>query len=479
MSTDQISTEGQFVTFYSYKGGVGRTMALANVAWAAALDGKKVVIIDFDLEAPGISSIIPFQDSMKQFHHDCNQSIKNGGLFELILYFQKHQLVPAIPEFFSCNAIKHEKFKGDGIISIIPAGKEDKKYREKLQSFNWNKFYLEQDGKEFIFRLRDTIMYQYDQPDLVLIDSRTGLTDIGSICTVLLPDTLVVLTGMNYQNLAGSQMIIESTKKHSEYRKKENYLKPIKIITVASHIPYDQEMDKTNERLKEGKNILGKDFDIILHYVPILSLEERLLVEYQENDIQNAGVLVKSYKNLYKIIISQPILPDSKNGKQMSFNQNTWKEKAVTRLKKSKDLIKKSGTPIYATVAGITLLPLVQTAMSSSGYFSALQVLLNLLSGVGSNQVAAELENLRNSNQTISEPDIIQWIEKTVSHHPQLRNELDEIMLKLDAIPNVQKYLSSEDKKWFITALEKQLREMGNYKRYEQIIIQGDKAHLK
>jgi MinD-like ATPase involved in chromosome partitioning or flagellar assembly len=301
-----MTPNGLFVTFYSYKGGVGRTLALANVAWAAAVDGKKVVIIDFDLEAPGISSILPFQNTMKQFYVDCNQSIKKGGLFELILYYQRHQVVPAIPKFFSCNMIQHEKFKGEGSIHIIPAGKEDKKYREKLQSFNWKDFYENEkiNGRKFILTLKDTIMHQFDKPDLVLIDSRTGLTDIGGICTILLPDIVVVLTGMNYQNLTGSKIIIDSIKKHSENRNKDDFFKPIRIITVASHVPYDQEMDKTNERLKEGKKILKQDFDVKLHYVPILSLEERLLVENLENDMDDAGVLAIGYQKLYRMVYS-------------------------------------------------------------------------------------------------------------------------------------------------------------------------------
>ena len=42
------------VTFYSYKGGVGRTMALANVAVLLSQWGKKVLMVDWDLEAPGL-----------------------------------------------------------------------------------------------------------------------------------------------------------------------------------------------------------------------------------------------------------------------------------------------------------------------------------------------------------------------------------------------------------------------------------------
>jgi hypothetical protein len=51
-----ISTDknGRIVTFYSFKGGVGRTMALANVAFLSAWSGKRVLIMDWDLEAPGL-----------------------------------------------------------------------------------------------------------------------------------------------------------------------------------------------------------------------------------------------------------------------------------------------------------------------------------------------------------------------------------------------------------------------------------------
>jgi MinD-like ATPase involved in chromosome partitioning or flagellar assembly len=42
------------VTFYSFKGGVGRTMALANIAVILVQRGIKVLAIDWDLEAPGL-----------------------------------------------------------------------------------------------------------------------------------------------------------------------------------------------------------------------------------------------------------------------------------------------------------------------------------------------------------------------------------------------------------------------------------------
>ena len=48
------SVGGRVITFYSYKGGTGRSMALAHVAWILASSGKKVLAIDWDLEAPGL-----------------------------------------------------------------------------------------------------------------------------------------------------------------------------------------------------------------------------------------------------------------------------------------------------------------------------------------------------------------------------------------------------------------------------------------
>src|SRR5579863_9554126 len=48
------SSQGQVITFYSYKGGTGRTMALANVAWLLASSGKRVLAVDWDLESPGL-----------------------------------------------------------------------------------------------------------------------------------------------------------------------------------------------------------------------------------------------------------------------------------------------------------------------------------------------------------------------------------------------------------------------------------------
>ncbi len=46
---------GTVITFYSYKGGVGRSFTLSNVAVLLARWGYRVLAIDWDLEAPGLT----------------------------------------------------------------------------------------------------------------------------------------------------------------------------------------------------------------------------------------------------------------------------------------------------------------------------------------------------------------------------------------------------------------------------------------
>src|SRR5688500_17165986 len=55
--------KGRIVTIYSYKGGAGRSMLLANVARILASNGHRVLVVDWDLEAPGMHRFLrPFLD---------------------------------------------------------------------------------------------------------------------------------------------------------------------------------------------------------------------------------------------------------------------------------------------------------------------------------------------------------------------------------------------------------------------------------
>lgn len=293
----------RFVTFYSFKGGVGRTLALGNVAWEAARQGKRVVIMDFDLEAPGISSLLPFQEPVKKHVEAAEKGLspdraKKGGLFEFILDFRETRKIPCLKDY-STEPLKKEEFMEPGEIIIIPAGREDSGYRNALQGFNWEEFYENENGRDLFNVLRSVIELEFNEPDLVLIDSRTGLSDTAGICTILLPDTVIVFTGLNDQNINGCKSIVASIEEKSSYRVKEKYIGPIEVILVAGHVPDGLEVDTMKKRLEKARMVFNRDLDLIFPYVPILSLEERLLVSEQ-----GAGrlTLVKEYRSLFKKI---------------------------------------------------------------------------------------------------------------------------------------------------------------------------------
>jgi len=49
---------GNAVALYSFKGGVGRTTTTTLLAWQLAKRGKKVLVVDLDLESPGLGELL-------------------------------------------------------------------------------------------------------------------------------------------------------------------------------------------------------------------------------------------------------------------------------------------------------------------------------------------------------------------------------------------------------------------------------------
>jgi cellulose biosynthesis protein BcsQ len=174
-------------TFYSYKGGVGRSMALANVATLLAKWGARVLVVDFDLEAPGLEMY---------FERHCRMSRTRGetdGLVELLHARMRNETID-----WSLNLIQAES--GKITLDILCAGRKTDDYQQRVQQLDWVRLFESCDIGNYFDNLRVQWKQHYD---FVLVDSRTGITDIGDVCTVLLPDALVVLFVSNYQNIDG------------------------------------------------------------------------------------------------------------------------------------------------------------------------------------------------------------------------------------------------------------------------------------
>src|SRR5262249_9612419 len=81
------------------------------------------------------------------------------------------------------------EFPLQGKIDFVPAGRQGESYATRVAAFDWQNFYVRLGGGAFIEAMRAQVRREYDY---VLVDSRTGVSDTGGICTVQMPDALAV-----------------------------------------------------------------------------------------------------------------------------------------------------------------------------------------------------------------------------------------------------------------------------------------------
>ena len=172
---------GTVITFYSYKGGVGRSFTLANVAILLARWGYRVLAIDWDLEAPGLY----------QYFAPLIRGAPAAGVVDLVEEFRRGHTGPVAPTRLHLDE--------PGVVDLLPAGRRDSAYVGRIQDVDWADLY-DRGFADVLERHRENWT---DDHDFVLIDSRTGISDIGGICTAHLPDRLVMVFTPNMQNIEG------------------------------------------------------------------------------------------------------------------------------------------------------------------------------------------------------------------------------------------------------------------------------------
>lgn len=197
-------------TFYSFKGGVGRSMALANVGARFAQRGLRTLVVDFDLEAPGLE---------RYFDIDDLGARKNLGLIDLVLAF-KRSLTASGGDGEETNFRDLKRYlypvypslAGKGALYLLPAGRREpetemRRYALDVRTFDWQDFYYNWEGEAFFEWFRKALTTGPDAFDVVLVDSRTGVTEMGGICAYRLADAVVMLCAANHQNVAGTRSV--------------------------------------------------------------------------------------------------------------------------------------------------------------------------------------------------------------------------------------------------------------------------------
>ena len=194
------------ITFYSYKGGVGRTMALANVAFRLAdSHALDVVIVDWDLEAPGLHEFFEISPA---------KLAESRGVLDYFIEWReaakRKDPMPPDARAWLIPIEKTPRSPRHGSLRLLTAARVDQGYDARLSEFDWKEFYANASGALAVETLRKQLV---EDADVVLIDSRTGLTDAGGICTIQLPDGVVLMTTPNRQSLQGIERIARSIAK--------------------------------------------------------------------------------------------------------------------------------------------------------------------------------------------------------------------------------------------------------------------------
>ena len=307
--TPQATTgSGKIYTFYSFKGGVGRSMAMANIACLLAREGKRVLVVDWDLEAPGLEHFFAAHDPELM-----GRLARRPGVIDL--------LQPDRPEWRDC--VTEIRLRGVEL-DILHSGKasrDDEVYVSEVQKLDWRELYRDDETK--IGRYFDAVRKEWKRDyDFVLLDSRTGVTDIGDLCTVVLPDRLALLFVTNEQNVAGVASVYRRALKAQENLRAERAR--LKALPILSRDEFYSEYDKSLEWRKRAADRLAPLFDdwlpsevdgrsvdpidvfqkIFIPYFAIWSFGESLPAIERPAEVSNPASINAAYSRIAHLILS-------------------------------------------------------------------------------------------------------------------------------------------------------------------------------
>ena len=162
-----LASEGScpIVAFYSFKGGMGRTTALAAFAVDRARRDERVVVIDLDLDAPGLGSVL---------------STPAPSLFGVVDYLLEMPVLGRRPDDLLDYSwlVDLGKERTSGSIRVFPAGQLDRHYLGKMARLDF-----EQPGDSLRHPLEELLLQIREkfEPDWILLDSRTGFSETAGM----------------------------------------------------------------------------------------------------------------------------------------------------------------------------------------------------------------------------------------------------------------------------------------------------------
>lgn len=311
------------ITFYSYKGGVGRSMALANVAELLYQAGLKVLMVDWDVEAPGLERYFAQDAALEQI-------IDRPGIIDLLLQYKAYMTKSPVGaknaedthvddgSFFESEPLTsylvdlYSDVETTGCLWLLPAGRRSRAhfaaYSNAVLTFDWHDFYVNWEGELFFEGLRQ----EFESiADVVLIDSRTGVTEMGGICTYQLADKVVMFCAANSQSIDGTEKMAQSLTQTDVQTLRRG--RPLEIIVVPSRIEDRSEITFLNEfrdefvlkfahfASDERGEIPDLFWDLRIPHIPYYAFTE--LVAVRQTGKARAEAMVEAFAALAKLLV--------------------------------------------------------------------------------------------------------------------------------------------------------------------------------
>jgi len=246
------------IVFHSYKGGVGRTLLLANFALALSRLDKRVVMLDFDFDSPGLP-----------FKFDLEDKIQKGYVDYLVDKSSKRYNNKYSKDCLQYIKNINVKIPGEKNLWLIPTGNPASKvYWKNLASDKFNtSFYFtkaEIKGRDFSYQslsnnihafIKDKeLINEYFKADYLLVDAKAGSERL-SVSLLLWADTVVSMFVPHKEGLFGTALIQRSLLNERIFAKlPESIQRKIDIIPVLCRIP------ELSQRFEETKTTVVNNF---------------------------------------------------------------------------------------------------------------------------------------------------------------------------------------------------------------------------
>ena len=259
------------VTFYSFRGGVGRTTALVNVGLQLVRRGRKVLLVDFDLESPDLTNFPPLTPPEP-----------HPGIVEYVTDYREKGEAPDVREYLYPVETGEQK----GRLWLMPAGRGDLAYWEALAGIDWQGLYDRQEG--YLFFEATRAQWERLEPDYVLIDTHAGITPALGISTRQLADAVVML--FNPHQGGGDKLQKVSNWIDEEAR--QTGRKPIEQFEVPCRVLEADEIPRS---------WYGDRNESILSSPTVIPLSQQLLLG--RKDVEDDSRLAQAYRRLTNALI--------------------------------------------------------------------------------------------------------------------------------------------------------------------------------